>query len=106
MLVAPRPKRLETTFTSSGWETRSAMALLRPFLLVVVEDLVELFDREVLVEVVVHLHGRSPAARPDALHFFEREDTVGRCALVTDAQLLRAVLQQFLAAAQHAGNVG
>ena len=36
------------------------------------------FRRQIIVEVVVDLDGRGPAARADALHFFQREHAVGR----------------------------
>src|SRR5262252_8989719 len=96
MLAAPMPKRLETTFTSSGCETKYAIRLtlfaLRPspfarfanttflrkangesLLLLFanpLNQLVNLFRRQVLVVIVVHLHGRSPRAGTDTLHFF------------------------------------
>ena len=43
---------------------------------------------QLVVEVVIHLDGRRPAAGADALDFFKREEAVGRHALGTDAQLL------------------
>ena len=62
--------------------------------------------REVVVEVVVDLHGGRPAAGADALDFFEREQAVGRDVFVADAELVLAVVEDLVAAAQHAGDVG
>ena len=48
---------------------------------------------QLIVEGVVDLDGRRPAADADALHFFEREDAVGRDALVANAEF---VLEAFV----------
>ena len=48
--------------------------------------------RQIVMEVVVDLNRRRPAAGADALDFFEREDAVGRHALVADAQLFLEAL--------------
>src|SRR3954463_187327 len=96
------PKRRETTFTSSGWETKSAMrlsdcaienwalnrkitqslnrqiSLLRCLLLIPVQNLIHLLRRQVLVKVIIHLRRRSPAAGPNALHLFQREHPIFR----------------------------
>src|SRR3954469_19168212 len=96
MFVAPLPQRLEMTFTSSGCETRSAMclpALLLFVLAVLFDHRVHFFGREVLVEVVVDLHRRRPAAGADALDFFQREQAIRRRLLVANAQGLLAVLE-------------
>ena len=58
------------------------------------------------MEVVVDLHGGSPAAGADALDFFEREDAVRGDSFVADAELRLAVVENLVAAAQHAGDVG
>ncbi len=58
------------------------------------------------MKVVIHLRRRGPAAGANALNFFQRKQTVRRSFLVSDAQLLLAMLEQFLAPAQHAGDVG
>ena len=36
-----------------------------------IEQLLKLLRRHVVVKIVVHLHGRRPRTRPNALHFFE-----------------------------------
>ena len=64
-----------------------------------------LAGREVVVEVVVDLHGGRPAAGADALDFFQRKQAVRRDAFVADAEGVLAVVEQLKAAAQHAGNV-
>ena len=58
------------------------------------------------MEVVVDLDGRRPAAGADALDLFEREEAVGRDALVADAELVLEALEDLVAAAQHAADVG
>ena len=55
---------------------------------------------------VVHLDGRSPAARADAFHLFEREDAVRGDAFVPDAELFLEALIHIVGAAQHATDVG
>ena len=47
-----------------------------------------------------------PAAGADALDFFEREEAVGRDALVADAELFLKALVDVIGAAQHATDVG
>src|ERR1700722_14389806 len=106
MSAAPWPKRRETTFTSSGWETKSAIGLLRCFLFVLVQNSVHLFRGQVLVERIVHLPRRRPTARTDTFHLFERKHSVLSGSFVLNPQPAFAMLQKFLAAAQHAGNVG
>src|SRR5438045_9450453 len=78
----------------------------RSFLAVLVQNLIHLVDGQVLVKVVVDLNRRSPAAGADALDFFKSEHSVGRGPFILDSQLFLAVLQQFLAADEHAGNIG
>src|SRR5258705_95208 len=62
--------------------------------------------REVFVEVVVDLDGRGPAARADAFDLFERERAVSSDFFVPDAKRVFAVVEDLIAAAQHAGDVG
>src|ERR1700733_1832524 len=66
---------------------------------------VHLLVGQVVVEVVVHLNGRRPAAGSDALDFFQREDAVRRGLFVTDAEPVLAMREHLIAAAQHAGDV-
>src|SRR5271154_324050 len=58
------------------------------------------------MKVVVDLHGGRPAAGSDALDFFHREDSIWCDAFVTNAQPLLAMLEKFVAATQHAADVG
>src|SRR5580698_5755414 len=107
MSVAPMPKRLEITLTSSGWETSLGIRLLSLFFSPVgIQDLVDLVVGEVVVEVVVYLNGRSPAADADAFDFFKREEAVGGDTFVADAELILQVFEEIVAAAQHAADVG
>src|ERR1700691_5091233 len=106
MSAAPWPKRRETTFTSSGWETKSAIVLLRCFLLVLVQNPVHLLCRQILVEGIVHLHCWRPTASADAFHFFERKHSVLSGSFVSNPQPALAMLQKLFAAAQQASNVG
>ena len=76
------------------------------FSAVVVEDLVHGFGRQVLVEVVIDLRSRGPGAGADALDFFQRKKAVGSDAFVGDAELLLAMVEDFVAAAQHAADIG
>ncbi len=61
---------------------------------------------QIIVKVVVHLDGRSPAAGADAFYFFEREDAVGGHALVPDAKLFLEFLVDLVSATQHATDIG
>src|SRR5579859_7501987 len=112
MSVAPLPKRYEITLTSSGWETRYAMAfsgcLDGQFAAgpIVGEDFVHRVRGQVFVKVVVDLNGGSPAAGSNALYFFQRKKLVRRGFFVANAQLLLAVCQQLIAATQHATDIG
>src|SRR3954468_12995890 len=105
MSAAPWPQRREMTLTSSGWETSSGILIAR-FLPVFFEHGVHLLVCQVVVEVIVHLHGGSPAACADALDFFEGKDTVWCCLAIANAEAIFAVLKHLVAAAQHAGDVG
>src|SRR5580704_7718992 len=82
------------------------MPLFARFLPILVEDLIHGFRREVLVKVVVDLDGGCPAAGTNAFDLFEREDTVGGDSLVADAETLAAMLEELVASAQHAADVG
>src|ERR1700761_4614775 len=97
------PKRLEMILTSSGCDT--SLGIRSSFGLVVGEDLVYFFVRQVVVEGVVDLHRGSPATGADALDFFEREETVSGDALVADAELFFQMLEDIIGAAQHAADV-
>src|SRR3569833_1061692 len=88
MSAAPWPKRLETTFTSSGWETSLGILRALEFLTILGKDARDAVGREIVVEVVVDLNGRSPAASADALDLFEGEDSIRRNAYVADAKLI------------------
>ena len=70
------------------------------------QDPVHLCRREVFVKIVVDLDSGRPAAGADALDLFEREEAVGGNSLVADAELCLAVVEDLVAAAQHAGDVG
>src|SRR3974390_2804832 len=88
MSAAPCPKRFETIFTSSGWETSLGILFLVLALVPIpVENIRHALGCQIIVKVVVHLNCRRPAAGADALHFFEGEDTIRRNAFVTNAQL-------------------
>ena len=62
--------------------------------------------RQVLVEVVIDLDRRRPAAGSDALDLFEREHAVGRGLPCGRCRALLAVVEKLVAAAQHAADVG
>src|ERR1035438_9302378 len=98
MLAAPWPKRLLTSLTSSGWETSLGMGAA-PFLAgtaaIAGQNAGHMLGRELVVEVVVDLDGRSPAAGADALDFLQREEAVGGDAFMADAELLLKALVQF-----------
>src|SRR5665213_3314918 len=101
------PKRLEMILTSSGWETSLGIFLASlGFGSVGVEDGVDLVVGEVVVEVVVYLNGRGPAADADALDFFQGKEAVRGDAFVTDAEFVLEVFKQVVGAAQHATDVG
>ena len=70
------------------------------------DDLVDLDGGEIVVEVVVDLHGGGPAAGADALDFFQRKGAVGSDSFMADAELGLAVIEDLVATAQHAGDVG
>src|SRR5260370_24852673 len=107
MLAAPWPKRRVTIFTSSGWETSLGIFLLvldsRP---VLVKNSGNVVRAQIVMECVIHLDGRRPAAHSDALDFFERKNAVGRDSLVPDAQLFLETLVQVVSPTQHAADIG
>ena len=72
----------------------------------IVEYLVHPLRGKVFVEVVIDLHRRRPTAGADALDLFERKEPIGRGLLVADAQAALAVVEQLIAPAQHAADVG
>src|ERR1039458_122860 len=117
------PKRLETTLTSSGWETKYAircslfafrsctrsrplakseerMALLLFLLLQPVNQFVDRRGRQVLVKLVIHHQRRRPGACADALDLLQVEQPVGSRLLVADAQLLLAMFEDVVGPAQ------
>src|SRR5664280_429309 len=107
--AAPMPKRRVTIFTSSGCETSLGIGFCSfrlGFVAVVGQDAWDLIGRELVEEVVVDLDGRRPTADADALHFFEREDAIGRDALVADAQFFLKAFVQVVGSAQHAADIG
>ena len=61
---------------------------------------------DVLVEIVVHLHGWRASAGANTLDLFQREHAIFRGFAVADFQALFRVFEQLRAAAQHAGHVG
>src|SRR5579859_1833040 len=88
MSAALWPKRLETIFTSSGWDTSLGIFFLVLDLVpIAVQNFWNVGGGQIVEKVVVDLDGRGPAACADALHFLEREDAVGRYAFVADAEL-------------------
>src|SRR5579863_3099547 len=110
IFAAPWPNRLVTIFTSSGWETSLGMFFLIFLVLdlhpVLGKDSGYILRRELIVERVVYLDGRRPAAHPDALHFFQGEHPVRRDSLVPDSQFLLEPLIQVVRPAQHAADIG
>src|ERR1700733_12894235 len=74
--------------------------------LVLLQHAIHLLGSEVLMKVIIPLRRRSPAASPNALHFFQRKQTVLGRSLVPNAELLRAVMQNFFAATHQATDVG
>src|ERR1017187_4059300 len=125
------PKRLETTLTSSGWETKYAIRRLlfafrspnrsRPLakseermatdlllflLLQPVNQLVDLRGRQVLVKLIIHHQRRRPRACADALDLLQMEQPIGSRFLVADAQLLLAVFEDAVGPAQQAAHIG
>src|SRR5579885_3768837 len=54
------------------------------------QQLIESLRTDFVMEVVIHLHGRSPGAGADALDFFQGEQTVGSCFPVSNPSFLRA----------------
>src|SRR5664279_1714535 len=108
--VAPLPKRLESTGTTSGWETRYAIfELLLSFQWrvgpVLLEHLVEFVRRQILIEVVVHLCGWAPTAGSNALHLFQRKQPVRRGLLILNSQLLLAMGEDLVRTPQHAADI-
>src|ERR1700733_11359377 len=109
------PKRREMILTSSGWETRLGIfflvlkQVLGPILdslRICAQDAGHEIGLELVVEFVVDLNGRGPAARADALNLFEREEAVGGNAIRADAELFTETLVDFVGSAEHATNVG
>src|ERR1039458_4460196 len=123
------PKRLETTLTSSGWETKYAircslfafrsctrsrplakseerMALLLFLLLQPVNQFVDLRGRQVLVKLVIHHQRRCPGACADALDLLQVEQPVGGRFFVADSQLLLGFLEELVGPTQKAAHIG
>jgi len=57
------------------------------------------------MKVVVDLDRRSPATGADTLDLFQREDTIRGRLFVADTQLVFAVVENLVPAAQHAGDI-
>ena len=70
------------------------------------ENQIHLFRIEIFVEIEIHLHGRSAGAGAHAFDFFQRKRAGGGDFFIADAQALLHVRVKFVAATQHAGNVG
>jgi hypothetical protein len=70
------------------------------------DDVVEVSRRQIFVEIVIDLHSRRAGACPDAFHFFQRENAIGRSLFMPNFQAFLRVRQQFGPTAQHARNVG
>src|SRR5208282_5599917 len=83
-----------------------SILLLRSLLLILVQNLVHLRVRQVLVKVVIHLDCRSPTARANTFHLFQREQAVLRRAFMADAQLLLAVVKKLFATDEHTRDIG
>src|SRR5664279_1740376 len=85
------PKRRVTIFTSSGCETSLGIrfgSFSIGFVAVVGQDGWNTIRRQFVEEIVIDLNRGRPAAGPDALHLFQRENAVRRHAFVTDSQLI------------------
>src|ERR1039457_1457055 len=123
MAAAPWPKRLDTILTSSGWETSLGMGRgpfrvppqrRRPVagdpgirvVAIIGEQTRHGVGTQLIVELVVHLDSRRPAAGADALDFFERENAIGRHAFMSDTEFLLEALVQIVGSAQHATDIG
>src|ERR1700687_1612532 len=105
IFAAPCPKRFETIFTSSGCETslgifRCPSCIRAAF--ICGQDLRYVLRRQVVVEVVIDLDCRCPAAGADAFNFFEREDAVRSYTFVPDAELFLEFFVDIVSAAEHA----
>src|ERR1035438_116797 len=100
--AAPLPKRRVTILTSSGWETSLGIVRL-PFGLdsaaIRRHNAGYMTGRQLVVEVVVYLDGRRPAASADALDLFEGKDAVRSHSLVSNAQLLLEAFVEVVGAA-------
>src|SRR5215472_3253479 len=72
----------------------------------ILDDAVEFQRRQVFVKIVIHLHSGRTGACANALDFFEREYAVLRGFLVADFQAFLGTLEDFVAAHQHASDVG
>src|SRR6266852_6201113 len=70
------------------------------------DDAVKFHRRDVFVEVVVDLHRGRAGASADAFHLFQGKDAVAGGFFVADFEALLGLVQQLIAAAQHARDVG
>src|SRR5579871_4221199 len=98
-----RPKRRVRTLVSSGWGSLNSIGLLH--LPQAVDQLVEFFSGDVVVEIVVHLHGGGPGAGAYAFHFFEGNAAVGGDFFMAYADFSAGMFPEFHAAAQEATDV-
>src|SRR6185503_18352894 len=71
-----------------------------------IQDFGNGFGSQTVVEVVVDLDGRRPAACANAFHFFERKRSVGSHAFMSNSKLVLEALVNIVSSAQHATDVG
>src|SRR5690348_2903193 len=79
--------------------------LLRSLSPILFQNLLRLFRRKLLVEVVVDLHGGRPAAGADALDLLEGKQSILGGAFVSDAQALLELRNHLVSAAEHTAYV-
>src|ERR1700738_1702329 len=113
MSAAPWPNLFVTILTSSGGGTSLGMSRASisagiglNLSTIAVENARNAIRCQLVMEVVVHLDGRRPAAGANAFHLFERENAVRSHALMPHAQLLLESLVEVVGAAQHATDIG
>src|SRR6266852_4690875 len=72
----------------------------------ILDETIEFQRSDVLVEIVIDLHGGRASAGAEAFDFLEGEDAVGGGFLVAEFKAFFGVLEKFGATAQHAGDIG